>query len=112
MAGHRRFGDRTHLPKLADQRGKRVQEPVDVALVLDTSSSVWSDLGLIKDASRGLVGTIEAYASGTVDPRPLVAATVGLDGVGDVLAGLQPTGAGPGPKIQVTPQAPPSPRLR
>ena len=33
-------------------------------------------------ASPGLAGTIELYASGEVDPRPLVAATVTLDDVG------------------------------
>jgi hypothetical protein len=38
-----------------------------------------------------------------VDPRPLVCATVGLDGVGAVLAGERPPGAGPGPKVQVDP---------
>ena len=32
-------------------------------------------------ASQGLAGTIEHYAVGSVDPRPLVAATVGLDRV-------------------------------
>ena len=37
----------------------------------------------ILSASPGLAGTIEKYASGEVDPRPLVAATVGLDEVGD-----------------------------
>ena len=59
----------------------------------------------ILSGSPGLDGTIERYASGAVDPRPLVAATVGLDGVADVLAGGRPSGAGPGPKIQVDPRA-------
>jgi hypothetical protein len=39
-----------------------------------------------------------------VDPRPLVAATVGLDEVGEVLAGSRPAGAGPGPKILIDPR--------
>lgn len=52
----------------------------------------------------GLAGTIEHYASGSVDPRPLVAATVGLDEVGEVLAGSRPAGSGPGPKIHVDPR--------
>jgi hypothetical protein len=47
---------------------------------------------------------IEHYASGSVDPVPLVAATVGLGQVGDVLAGARPPGAGPGPKIHVDPR--------
>jgi threonine dehydrogenase-like Zn-dependent dehydrogenase len=57
----------------------------------------------ILSASPGLDATIEAYATGVVDPRPLVAATVGLDQVGDVLAGGRPEGAGPGPKIHIDP---------
>jgi threonine dehydrogenase-like Zn-dependent dehydrogenase len=59
----------------------------------------------ILSASPGLAGTIEHYAAGGVDPRPLVAATVGLDRVGDVLAGWRPDNAGPGPKIHVDPRA-------
>jgi hypothetical protein len=39
-----------------------------------------------------------------VDPRPLVAATVGLADVGDVLTGWRPPGAGPGPKLHVDPR--------
>ena len=57
----------------------------------------------ILSASPGLDDTIAAYASGAVDPRPLVAATVRLDQVGDILAGQRPEGAGPGPKIHVDP---------
>ena len=48
----------------------------------------------ILSASPGLDATIAAYASGAVDPRPLVAATVGLDQVAGVLAGARPEGAG------------------
>jgi threonine dehydrogenase-like Zn-dependent dehydrogenase len=58
----------------------------------------------VLSASPGLAGTIELYASGAVDPRPLVAATVGLDGVGAVLAGYRPDGAGLGPKLHVDPR--------
>jgi hypothetical protein len=58
----------------------------------------------ILSASPGMAGTIEHYASGSVDPRPLVCATVGLSGVGEVLAGRRPDGAGPGPKVQVDPR--------
>jgi hypothetical protein len=58
----------------------------------------------VLSASPGLEATIEAYASGAVDPRPLVAATVGLEHVGTVLAGERPTTAGPGPKIHVDPR--------
>ena len=58
----------------------------------------------ILSASPGIDATIAAYASGAVDPRPLVAATVGLDQVGAVLAGRRPAGAGPGPKIHIDPR--------
>jgi threonine dehydrogenase-like Zn-dependent dehydrogenase len=58
----------------------------------------------ILSASPGLEATIQAYASGAVDPRPLVAATVGLDQVGPVLAGQRPQDAGPGPKVHVDPR--------
>ncbi|WP_329222952.1 alcohol dehydrogenase catalytic domain-containing protein [Streptomyces sp. NBC_01485] len=61
----------------------------------------------VLSASPGLDATIRAYADGTVDPRPLVAATVGLDEVGPVLAGGRPVGAGPGPKIHVDPRRSP-----
>ncbi|RSM43238.1 alcohol dehydrogenase [Amycolatopsis balhimycina DSM 5908] len=58
----------------------------------------------ILSASPGLDATIRAYADGSVDPRPLVAATVGLGQVGAVLAGRRPPGAGPGPKIHIDPR--------
>jgi threonine dehydrogenase-like Zn-dependent dehydrogenase len=55
-------------------------------------------------ASQGLAGTIEHYAAGSVDPRPLVAATVGLDRVGDVLSGWRPGTASGGPKLHIDPR--------
>jgi threonine dehydrogenase-like Zn-dependent dehydrogenase len=58
----------------------------------------------ILSASPGLDATIRTYAGGAVDPRPLVATTVGLGEVGAVLAGKRPGGAGPGPKIHVDPR--------
>jgi threonine dehydrogenase-like Zn-dependent dehydrogenase len=54
----------------------------------------------ILSGSGGLAGTIDLYAAGRVDPRPLVGATVGLDRVADVLAGRLRTAA---PKIHVDP---------
>ncbi|MGZ4674495.1 MAG: zinc-dependent alcohol dehydrogenase [Ilumatobacteraceae bacterium] len=57
----------------------------------------------ILGGSSALHRTIEQFASGSVDPRPLVAATVGLDGIGEVLAGARPPDAGSGPKIHVDP---------
>ncbi|MEO8527979.1 MAG: alcohol dehydrogenase catalytic domain-containing protein [Pseudolysinimonas sp.] len=55
----------------------------------------------ILSASPGLSATIDAYARGDVDPRPLIAATVALDDLAPVLAGERPDGAGPGPKFHI-----------
>lgn len=74
---------------------------------IDTRTMVLKDVTAvgILGASSGLQAAIEQYAGGSVDPRPLVAATVGLAAVGDVLAGARPAGSGAGPKIQVDPRA-------
>ena len=58
----------------------------------------------ILGGSPGLAATVALYAGGSVDPRPLVAATVGLDEVGRVLGGERPADAGLGPKIHVDPR--------
>jgi threonine dehydrogenase-like Zn-dependent dehydrogenase len=58
----------------------------------------------ILSASPGLEGTIKEYAAGAVDPRPLVAATVGLSEVGAVLGGWRPEDASAGPKIHIDPR--------
>jgi threonine dehydrogenase-like Zn-dependent dehydrogenase len=100
-----------YLPALAldvVEPGKRI---VFIGLA-GTSSEIDSRSLVLKDVtavgilagSQGLAGTIERYASGAVDPRPLVAATVGLEQVGAVLAGGRPDAAGPGPKIHVDPR--------
>jgi len=72
--------------------------------LLDTRALVLSDVTAvgILSASPGLAGTIEQYASGAVDPRPLIAATVTLEDLPHVLAGERPAGAGPGPKFHVS----------
>jgi threonine dehydrogenase-like Zn-dependent dehydrogenase len=74
--------------------------------LIDTRTMVLKDVTAvgILSASPALDGVITDYASGSVDPCPLVAATVGLGQVGDVLAGSRPAGAGPGPKIHVDPR--------
>ncbi|SDS67395.1 D-arabinose 1-dehydrogenase, Zn-dependent alcohol dehydrogenase family [Nocardioides scoriae] len=73
--------------------------------LLDTRVLALKDVTAVGvlSASPGLARTVAAYTSGAVDPRPLVAATVGLDDVADVLAGHRPAGAGPGPKVHVDP---------
>ena len=74
--------------------------------LVDTRALVLKDVTAVGvlSASPSLAGTIDRYARGVVDPGPLIAATVGLDGVAAVLAGDRPAGAGPGPKIQVDPR--------
>jgi threonine dehydrogenase-like Zn-dependent dehydrogenase len=69
--------------------------------LLDTRLAVLRDVSVvgILGGSAGLAPAIAAYAAGTVDPRPLVGAVVGMADVADVLSGVrQPTG---GPKTQV-----------
>lgn len=73
---------------------------------IDTRALVLKDayaIGVLS-GSGALAEAIELYASGAVDPRPLVAATVRLDEVGAVLGGWRPEGAAPGPKIHVDPR--------
>jgi threonine dehydrogenase-like Zn-dependent dehydrogenase len=55
----------------------------------------------VLSASGGLRQTITAYASGEVDPRPLIAATVPLQGLAAVLAGERSPDHAAGPKYQV-----------
>jgi 2-desacetyl-2-hydroxyethyl bacteriochlorophyllide A dehydrogenase len=73
---------------------------------IDTRTMLLKDVTAVGvlSGSPALAGAVEAYAEGSVDPRPLVAATVGLADVGDVLAGRRPAGAGDGPKIHVDPR--------
>jgi threonine dehydrogenase-like Zn-dependent dehydrogenase len=69
--------------------------------LIDTRTLALKDVTAVGvlSASGGLAGTIGAYASGAVDPRPLVAATVALDDLAAVLAGTRPSGSGDGPKV-------------
>lgn len=69
------------------------------ALVLNDVTAVG-----ILSASPGLEGAINFYSSGAIDPRPIVAATVGLGHCADVLSGKRPAGAGVGPKIHIDPR--------
>jgi threonine dehydrogenase-like Zn-dependent dehydrogenase len=100
-----------HLPALALNLVEPAGRIVYIGLAgspspIDTRTLALKDVTAvgILSASPGLDATIAAYACGQVDPRPLVAATVGLDEVGAVLGGHRPEGAGPGPKIHVDPR--------
>jgi threonine dehydrogenase-like Zn-dependent dehydrogenase len=97
-----------HLPARAldlVEPGKRVVYVglAGSASLIDTRTMALKDVTAvgILSASPGLTTTIAAYASGDVDPRPLVAATIDLERLAPVLAGERPHGAGPGPKIHV-----------
>ena len=99
-----------HLPALALDLVEPAGRVVYIGLagsesLIDTRTLALKDVTAVGvlSGSPGLDPTIAAYASGAVDPRPLVAATVALDEVGAVLAGERPAAAGPGPKIHVDP---------
>jgi len=73
---------------------------------IDTRTLAIKDLTVVGvlSGSGGLEETVDLYATGAVDPRPLVAATVGLDATASILAGERPAGAGPGPKFHIDPR--------
>ena len=102
-----------HLPGFALERVEPAGRVVYIGLagvpsLIDTRTLALKDVTAvgILSASPGLDQAIAAYATGVVDPRPLVASTVGLDQVGAVLAGHRPVGAGPGPKMHINPRLP------
>jgi threonine dehydrogenase-like Zn-dependent dehydrogenase len=70
--------------------------------LIDSRQLVFKDVTAvgILSASGGLAGTIDLYASGAVDPRPLIGATVPLSRADEVLSGALRF---PAPKIHVTP---------
>jgi threonine dehydrogenase-like Zn-dependent dehydrogenase len=100
-----------HLPGLAldvvDPGGRVVYIGLaGSASTIDTRALALKDVTAvgILSASPGLKDTIAAYASGAVDPRPLVGADVSLEQVGDVLSGVLRPPAGSGPKVHVDPR--------
>jgi threonine dehydrogenase-like Zn-dependent dehydrogenase len=104
-----------HLPALALDLVEPAGRLVYVGLAgapshIDTRTLALKDVTAtgILSASPALDDTIHAFATGVIDPRSLVAATIPLDRVGDVLAGWRPHDAGPGPKIHIDPRADPN----
>jgi 2-desacetyl-2-hydroxyethyl bacteriochlorophyllide A dehydrogenase len=100
-----------HLPALAAELVEPGGRVVYIGIseqpsLLDTRTLVLADVTAvgILSGSGALTGTIELYASGAVDPRPLVGDVVGLDDVGEVLASHRHSGWGPPPKIHVDPR--------
>ena len=75
--------------------------------LVDTRRLALKDLTAvgILSASGALAQTISAYASQAVDPRPLVAATVGLDEAVAVLSGRRDPAWGDAPKVHIDPRA-------
>jgi threonine dehydrogenase-like Zn-dependent dehydrogenase len=73
--------------------------------LVDTRTAVLKDVTIVGvlGGSAGLAGAIESYAAGEVDPRPLIAATVGRDQAASVLAGDRDPGWGAAPKVHVDP---------
>jgi 2-desacetyl-2-hydroxyethyl bacteriochlorophyllide A dehydrogenase len=99
------------LPRLALDAVEPGRRVVLVGLagspsMLDARELVLRDVTAVGvlGGSSGIARAVKLFASGGVDPRPVVAATVGLDAVGRVLAGWRPAGCGPGPKIHVDPR--------
>jgi threonine dehydrogenase-like Zn-dependent dehydrogenase len=100
-----------HLPSLAAEIVEPGGQVVYIGLaaqpsLVDSRTLVMKDVtatGLLS-ASGGLAETISLYADGRVDPRPLIAATVGLDEVTGVLAGDRAAAWGGGPKLHVDPR--------
>lgn len=74
--------------------------------LIDTRTEVFKDVTSvgILSGSPGLAATIDLFASGNVDPRPLIAMTTGLDGAERILAGEGLAHAGPGPKYHIDPR--------
>jgi 2-desacetyl-2-hydroxyethyl bacteriochlorophyllide A dehydrogenase len=58
----------------------------------------------VLSGSGGQAGTIDRYVSGAVEPRPLVAATVSLEELANVLGGTRRPEWGAAPKIHVDPR--------
>lgn len=104
--------DATNDPTVPARAAARVEPGGRVVLIglagrpslVDTRDLVLRDVSAIGilSGSPGLAETIRHYADGTVDPRPLVAATIGLEELPGVLAGTD-TGS-TGPKIHCDPR--------
>lgn len=88
-------------------------EPGRRVVLMDSGAAAAVDAGWIARHGLSVVGarsgpsdingTIEAFGSGVIDPRPLVVATVGLDAIGEILEGKRSTITGAAPKIHVDP---------
>ncbi len=103
--------DSAHMPTRATELVEPGRRVVFIGLagqpsLIDSRRLVFKEVSAvgILSGSPGLPGAIDAYASGRVDPRPLVAAVIGLAGVAGVLAGERAADWGPAPKVHVDPR--------
>ncbi len=74
--------------------------------LIDTRVAVLQDVTVvgILSASPGLQGAINYFASGAVNPEPLISEVIAMHEVADRLEGNRGDGAMPGPKIHVDPR--------
>jgi D-arabinose 1-dehydrogenase-like Zn-dependent alcohol dehydrogenase len=74
--------------------------------LIDTRTLVLKDVTAvgILSASGGLAGAIAHYSQGSVDPRPLIAVTLGLEELPQALSGERSAEWGHAPKIHVDPR--------
>lgn len=74
--------------------------------LIDTRVQVLQDVTVvgILSASPGLQGAIDYFASGAVDPEPLISEVIAMTDVADRLEGNRGKYAKPGPKIHVDPR--------
>ncbi|OUM41713.1 zinc-dependent alcohol dehydrogenase [Arthrobacter sedimenti] len=98
------------MPALAVQLTKPAGRVVYIGLsaepsLVDTRDIALKDITVvgILSASPGLAGTIERFASGSVNPDAIVSEVISLEDVPDRLEGHRGASAGPGPKIHVDP---------
>ena len=103
--------DASNAPGLPAFAVERVEPGGRVVLIgisgepslVDTRRAVLKDITVVGVLSGSVLlsETIEAYASGAVDPRPLVSSTVGLQAAADVLSGVL---RGVAPKVHIDPR--------
>ncbi|MEI6295404.1 MAG: alcohol dehydrogenase, partial [Actinomycetes bacterium] len=74
--------------------------------LIDTRIPVLQDVTIvgILSASPGLQGAIDYFASGAVDPEPLISEVIGFHQIADRLEGNRGKDAKSGPKIHVDPR--------
>jgi threonine dehydrogenase-like Zn-dependent dehydrogenase len=107
--------DATNSPEVPAQAAQLVEPGGRMVLIglaptpslVDTRALALRDIiavGVL-GGSKGLARAADLYTTGAVDPRPLVAATLGLDETATALSGARHPTWAPGPKIHINPRA-------